>query len=174
MACRSIALAAGLVVAMNLVQAVQTAQAAQSADLFDFWLGDWDVSWSNADGTSGQARNRVAKILDGRVIEEVFEEDPADPAPLLRGRSLSVLHQASGTWKQAWADNQGGFFSFTGGADGDKRFFATELRTDGDKQIGQRMVFYAIEPNRFTWDWERTSDGGRSWALAWRLEYRRR
>jgi hypothetical protein len=35
------------------------------------------------------------------------------------------------------------------------------------------MVFYAIERNSFSWDWEGSSDGGRSWALLWRLEYRR-
>lgn len=165
---KALALAAWLSLAMN------PAHAAQSADLFDFWLGDWDVSWKNADGTSGKARNRVTKILDGKVIEEAFEEDPAGAPPLLRGRSLSVLHTASGTWKQAWADNQGGFFALTGHADGDKRIFATDIRTEGDKHIGQRMMFYAIEPNRFTWDWERTTDGGRTWSLAWRLEYRRR
>lgn len=159
---------------MNLGVAAEAPPAAQSADLFDFWLGDWDVSWKNADGTPGRARNRVAKILDGKVIEEVFEEDPAGAPPLLRGRSLSVLHAASGTWKQAWADNQGGFFAFTGHADGAKRIFATDIRTEGDKQIGQRMVFYAIERDHFTWDWERTSDGGRTWALVWQLEYRRR
>lgn len=165
---KSLALSAWLLMTMNL------ALAAQSADLFDFWLGDWDVSWRNADGTSGKARNRVTKILDGQVIEEAFEEDPADPAPLLRGRSFSVLHTASGTWKQAWADNQGGFFAFTGHADGAKRIFATDIRLEGDKQVGQRMVFYDIQPGHFTWDWERTTDGGRSWTLAWRLEYPRR
>jgi hypothetical protein len=150
------------------------AMAAQPADLFDFWLGDWDVSWKNADGSAGKARNRVARVLDGTVIEEVFDEDPQGAPPLLRGRSLSVLHKASGTWKQAWADNQGGFFALTGSADGARRIFATDLRTEGDQTRGQRMVFHAIEPDRFTWDWEGTTDGGRSWTLLWRLEYRRR
>ncbi len=153
---------------------MSAAHPAQPADLFDFWVGDWNVSWKNADGTPGKARNRVVKILGGAVLEETFEQDAADPPPLLLGRSLSVLHKASGTWKQAWADNQGGFFAFTASVEGDKRIFATDVRTDGDKQRAQRMVFYAIQPNSFTWDWEGTSDGGRSWALLWRLEYRRR
>ncbi len=108
------------------------------------------------------------------MIEENFEQDAAEAPPLLRGRSLSVLHKASGTWKQAWADNQGGFFTFTGVAEGEKRIFASDFRTDGDKQRAQRMVFYAIQRDSFTWDWEGTSDGGRSWSLLWRIEYRRR
>ena len=73
------------------------------------WLGDWRVSWQHADGTTAKARNRISKTLDGKVIEENFEQDPADPPPLLRGRSISVLQQNSGIWQQAWADNQGGY-----------------------------------------------------------------
>lgn len=160
--------------ALWLALSIAATHAAQSADLFDFWVGDWNVSWKNADGTSGKARNRVVKILGGTVLEENFEQDAAEPPPLLHGRSLSVLHKASGTWKQAWADNQGGFFAFSASVEGDKRIFATDFRTDGDKQRAQRMVFYAIQQDSFTWDWEGTSDGGRSWALLWRLDYRRR
>ena len=156
-----------------MVILIGTAQAAQPEDLFDFWVGDWNVTWTNGDGTRGKARNRIVKSTDGRLIEEHFEQDPGDPPPLLRGRSISVLHQGSGLWKQAWADNQGGFFALTASVEGGKRVFATELRADGDKLRGQRMVFYAIRPESFSWDWEGTSDGGRSWTLLWRLEYRR-
>ncbi len=161
-------------IALCMALSMSAARAAQAADLFDFWVGDWSVSWTNADGTRGKARNRVAKILDGTVLEERFDEDASDPPPLLLGRSLSVLHKASGTWKQSWADNQGGFFAFTASVEGDKRIFATDLRTEGDTQRAQRMVFHGIRQDSFTWDWEGTSDGGLSWALLWRLEYRRR
>lgn len=158
--------------AIVLTLCLDNAQAAQRADLFDFWLGDWQVSWTNADGSTGKARNRVSKVLDG-VIEEQFEQDPAEPAPLLRGRSLSVLDKRSGLWRQAWADNQGGFFVFTAQLDGEKRIFATELRADGDKLLGQRMVFHTIQADSLVWDWEGTRDGGKTWQLLWQLRYRR-
>ena len=148
------------------------APAPQSPDLFDFWLGDWNVTWKNADGTPGKARNHVARILDGRVIEEQFEQDPADPAPLLRGRSLSVRDNA-GQWHQAWADNQGGFFNLTASADGDKRLFSTALIPAGDQVKGQRMVFHHITKDAFIWDWEGTTDGGKMWKLLWQLDYKR-
>ena len=159
--------------ALLLAFTMTAAHAMQPADLFDFWLGDWSVSWKNADGSTGRARNRITKTLDGQGIEENFEEDAGDPPPLLKGRSISVLHKASGIWRQAWADNQGGFFAFTASVDGDRRLFATEMRSEGDQVRGQRMVFYDIRPNRFMWDWEGTTDGGRTWSLLWRLEYRR-
>jgi hypothetical protein len=149
--------------------AAHAAPAAQPADPFDFWLGDWTVTWKNANGTSGKGRNHVQRILDGPVIEEQFEEDASDPAPLLRGRSLSVRQQATGVWRQAWADNQGGWFAFTASVDGERRIFATELVADK----GQRMVFHDTTRDGFTWDWEATADGGKSWKLDWQLLYRR-
>jgi hypothetical protein len=148
--------------------------AAQPADLFDFWLGDWTVTWTNANGSTGHARNHVTRTLGGAVIEENFEQDPADPPPLLLGRSLSVRQQATGVWHQAWADNQGGFFALTGSADGPDRLFSTALVPAGDAVRGQRMVFHDIRPDGFTWDWQGTTDGGKTWTLLWRLHYARR
>jgi hypothetical protein len=148
------------------------AAASQRADLFDFWLGEWSLSWRNDDGTPGTGRNRITKILDGNVIQEEFETLTGAPPPLLKGRSLSVL--SHGTWRQAWADNQGGFFDFTGQVDGDKRIFVTAPRTSKDgRTLLQRMVFHSITPKSLTWDWERSDDGGQHWTLQWRALYTR-
>jgi len=154
-------------------QASHAAPAAQPPGLFDFWIGDWSATWKNPDGSTGKGRNHVTRTLDGKVIEEQFEEDPADPPPVLRGHSVSVLQQATGSWRQAWVDNQGGYFSFTASVEGDKRIFATDLRADGDQVKGQRMVFRDITHDAFTWDWEGTSDGGKTWKLLWQIAYRR-
>lgn len=159
--------------ATSAAPASPVAPVPQAADLFDFWLGDWTVTWTNANGSLGKAHNRITRSLDGQVIEEQFEEDAADPPPLLRGHSISVLHRASGQWKQAWADNQGGFFAFTAQVDGERRIFATELRAEGGQVKGQRMVFRDITRDAFVWDWEGTTDGGAHWKLLWQLQYRR-
>ncbi|HEX6703600.1 MAG TPA: hypothetical protein VF169_02470 [Albitalea sp.] len=159
-----------LVAACTQAQPAMSAPAAQGADLFDFWIGDWDVSWTNADGSTGRGRNRIAKVLDGNVIEENFDETPDGKSPPLKGRSLSVLHKASGTWRQAWTDNQGGYFSFTAQVDGDKRIFITDVVD----QKAQRMVFHSIRKNALSWDWESTKDGGTTWTRQWRIDYQRR
>ncbi len=161
--------------ALLLALAMQATHAApaQPADLFDFWLGDWTATWKMADGSVGKARNHVSRILDGQVIEERFEQDAGGPPPLLHGRSLSVLDKATGVWRQAWADNQGGFFALEASVDGDRRIFATALTPLGDQVKGQRMIFHAITRNAFTWDWEGTTDGGKTWKLLWQLDYRR-
>ncbi|CAM5788282.1 hypothetical protein [Rhizobacter fulvus] len=148
------------------------AAAPQPADLFDFWLGDWSLTWKNADGSTGTGRNRITRILDGRVIQEDFEALTDPSPPLLKGRSLSVLN--NGVWRQSWVDNQGGFFAFSARVDGERRLFVTEPRTLRDgRTLVQRMVFHTITPVSLTWDWERSEDGGRTWTRDWRVHYTR-
>ncbi len=141
----------------------------QPPDLFDFWVGDWNAKWKTATGGEGRGRNVITKILDGAVLEEQFEAEGTEKAPGLKGRSLSVRHKGSGVWKQSWADNQGGFYAFTAQVDGEKKMFVTA----GSDKV-QRMVFYDIKKDSFTWDWESTTDGGKTWQRLWRIEYTRR
>ena len=146
----------------------------QPADLFDFWVGDWTAVWKNANGTDGRGRNVVTKILDGKVVEEQFEAEGTPQAPGLKGRSLSVLHKGSGAWKQSWADNQGGFYTLTARVDGEKKMFVTDPVTRNGQEVVQRMVFSDIKKDSFTWEWESTTDGGKTWKPLWRIEYTRR
>ena len=170
--------ALGLCIAptMGVAQATPAASApaaaTQAADLFDFWVGEWALSWRNADGTPGTGRNRITKILDGTVIQEEFETLSGEAPPMLKGRSLSVLSQ--GVWRQAWADNQGGFFALRGQVEGDKRIFITEPLQRGGKTVVQRMVFHTITADSLVWDWESSSDGGASSQRQWRIDYVRR
>lgn len=156
------------------VTVVEDRHAGQPADLFDFWIGDWDVSWTQPDGTPGKGRNQIAKILDGAAIEERFEEAPTQPGPPLKGRSLSIRQQADGKWRQTWVDNLGSYLAFTAQVDGERRIFITDMASKGSQRIAQRMVFHSIQADALTWDWEKTTDGGKTWQLLWRIQYRRR
>jgi hypothetical protein len=151
------------------------AEAAQASDLspeahqFDFWLGEWDVTWEGGSGT-----NSVTRILDDRVIRERFTGFPASPNNQpFHGLSLSVYDSDPGRWRQTWVDNSGAYIDFTGGYADGKLTLATERPVD-DKSITRRMVFYNITADALAWDWERSEDGGQSWRLLWRIHYQRR
>ena len=138
---------------------------------YDFWVGKWDAQWQNANGSTGSGTNHVFKVLDGTVLEENFAITGGAQAGFL-GKSISVM-DANNRWHQAWADNQGGYYDFIGEVQGDKKIFKTRLVEKDGKKILQRMVFYDIKKDSFTWDWEGTQDGGETWKLLWRINYTR-
>ncbi|NAS31724.1 hypothetical protein GTQ40_12125 [Flavobacteriaceae bacterium R38] len=137
---------------------------------FDFWVGEWELTWDKPDGTKGKGINQIIKILDNKVIQENFE----DPDTGFKGTSISVYNPVKKEWHQAWADNQGGYFDFIGDIGNDGPVFKTKIVVQGDKKIIQRMTFKNITKDKFVWDWENSTDGGENWTLSWRINYNRK
>lgn len=157
---------------LNQIKA-QDASNLNPENYFDFWVGHWEVSWEESDGIMGKGTNRVRKKLDGTVIEENFEITEGQNKGL-KGTSISVYQRQLKVWKQAWADNQGGFYDFTGRLEGDKRIFQTRVfELEDGREFTQRMVFYDIKEDSVMWDWESSQDGGETWRLNWRIRYQR-
>lgn len=140
---------------------------------FDFWVGEWELSWTDNQGNEGAGTNTIERILDGVVIQENFEATKGS-LDGYKGRSVSVYNPQRQSWHQAWVDNQGGYIDLKGSVDGEKRIFQTDERPGPPGgTIINRMVFYDIKKDSFTWDWESSQDGGESWSLNWRILYQR-
>jgi len=164
--------ALNILIAFSLLPILLVAQGNQmDSSTYDFWVGKWDAQWQNANGSIGSGTNHVFKVLDGTVLEENFAITAGAQAGFL-GKSISVM-DANNQWHQAWADNQGGYYDFIGDVQGDKHIFKTKLIEKDGKKIIQRMVFYDIKKESFTWDWEGTQDGGETLNLLWRINYTR-
>ncbi len=133
---------------------------------FDFWVGNWDLTWQDPNGGQGKGHNRIEKILDSKVIQEHFEALEGAYKGM-KGTSISVFNPQQKTWHQTWQDNQGGNIVFTGRTEDSKKYFETQMT--GNAQ--SRMVFYDFTDEGFTWDWEATQDGGKTWKLNWRINY---
>ncbi|MEL7270877.1 MAG: hypothetical protein AAGL34_14990 [Bacteroidota bacterium] len=144
-----------------------------NGDEFDFWVGTWDATWDEGEGVVGKGTNSIQKIMDKKVILENFEIlEGASKG--FKGTSISVLSIQSATWKQAWADSQGSYLDFEGFVNDNTRGFKTQtVNSKGQKMIA-RMVFKDIEEDAFTWDWESSLDGGKTWSLLWRVNYTRK
>ncbi|MEO1012680.1 MAG: hypothetical protein AAFX53_15365 [Bacteroidota bacterium] len=139
---------------------------------FDFWVGSWEATWDEGDGKTGIGTNEITKILDGTVIQETFQITKGESKGF-KGTSISVYRPDLKRWKQAWADNKGGYYDFTGEFPGNKRIFQTTHVGSNGKQIIMRMVFKDIKKNTFIWDWESSEDRGNNWSLKWRISYQR-
>ncbi len=146
-------------------------QASTPNDL-DFWVGDWVCSGKsrNAPGknqwTPTEARNSISRTLGDKVIHEQFKMDG------FRGQSWSVFDPAKKRWRQTWVDDSGAYLLFEGGREGDTVVLQTPAPKANPK-ARSRMVFTDIRPASFTWNWEKTTDGGKTWELMWTLGYKR-
>jgi len=137
---------------------------------FDFWVGEWELTWDKPDGTKGKGINNIVKTLDDKVIQENFKDSETG----FKGTSITVYNPTKNEWHQAWADNQGGYFDFIGGMSDDGPVFKTKMIEQGGKKIMQKMTFKNIGRDAFMWDWEGTNDGGKTWKLLWRIDYKRK
>lgn len=137
----------------------------------DFWLGEWEVRWDAAPGVpAGNGTNTITRAYGGCVIQEAFDGGAASGN--LIGHSVSTYHAAIGKWRQSWVDNQGGYFAFVGGQEGE-RFVLVTSRIADNAPV-QRMVFEDISANALTWRWQMTPDGGTTWTDQWVIHYTRR
>lgn len=139
-------------------------------DQFDFWCGSWVVTHVDDAGVAWEGSNEVAAIEDGKVVEERFSLVAGD-GELFTGRSHSVPVPGRG-WCQTWVDNAGSYLDFVGGWNGSQMVLERQTTREG-AAIRQRMLWYDITPDAFTWDWQSSTDDGQSWQLNWRLAYRR-
>ncbi|MCG8372272.1 MAG: hypothetical protein MI700_01995 [Balneolales bacterium] len=143
-------------------------------EFYDFWVGEWDASWDEPEGKKGKGVNVITKDLDQKVIRESFQILEGQSAGF-KGTSISVYQPQFNRWKQAWADNNGGYYDFTGDVDGEQRIFKTQIfELEDGRKFTQRMVFKEITENSMTWDWEASEDGGETWTLNWRIFYTRK
>jgi hypothetical protein len=135
----------------------------------DFWLGDWELTTVGR-SVPGRSRNKVTKILDGCVVLEEFDGSLGSK---LVGKSFSSFDRATGKWKQTWVDNTASYLDFDGGVvDGTLSFWREATGKDGRKSL-QRMIFKDVKKDSLKWLWQKSEDGGKTWATQWEIDYKR-
>jgi hypothetical protein len=144
---------------------------APEASQFDFWIGDWNLTWSD----SLHGSNRVEKLFGNCTVHENF----SDPRLNYLGQSWSVYNPTTKIWQQTWIDNMGGYIDLTGGMRGDSMVLTTAeknvpVKFSPSGKLISRMVFYNIKSDSFDWSWEASTDSGESWKPNWKIHYLRK
>lgn len=117
----------------------------------DFWVGEWDLSWTTQDGKIGTGTNIITKEPFGEcVITENFD---GSPTITLKGLSVSTYHKPVKQWRQTWVDDTGGYFSLHGGPQEDGTFL---LEMDRLNRQGpyRRMIWTNISEKSLDWHWQ--------------------
>jgi hypothetical protein len=125
---------------------------------FDFWIGDWTVT---AGGRQAGV-NRIERVLDGCALAEHWTS-----ASGVAGTSLNFYDRASGAWHQAWTDARGGALRLTGGLVDGRMVMRSEPQSGPDgASLVQRITWSRESGGRVRQLWESSTDGGRTWSVA--------
>ena len=152
---------------------VQSPCASPEFRQFDFWVGQWELSWPASAATErkpGSGTNRIERALDDCVIVEHFT---GTPGMELRGMSVSTFNRRKGKWQQTWVDNSGGYLDFVGEFKDGQMILVREAVDGKNRKFLQRMVWKNIKPDSLDWSWERSDDGGQNWKVMWPIHYQR-
>lgn len=141
----------------------------EKAHQFDFWMGEWNLTWKDQAGKTLKGKNTITKKLGSCVLEESF----TDPNSSFDGMSVSVYSPLLDKWQQTWVDNQGAYLDFVGEFADGKMILSRNFKNKAGKIIHQRMIWYNISKESFDWNWENSSDQGATWNLAWQIHYER-
>ncbi|GJL97207.1 MAG: hypothetical protein DHS20C06_10240 [Hyphobacterium sp.] len=135
----------------------------------DFWVGNWHAEWDNGDGTIGQGENHITRDEFGDCV--VYERFTG---PGLNGMSVSTFFAPASVWRQAWVDDQGGFFSLIGGPDRSGEFdFVLNNARLSETAPHRRMVWDDVSEGSFTWLWQGRANSDEDWADLWVINYTR-
>jgi hypothetical protein len=132
---------------------------------FDFWVGEWQVF------VGGQhiADSSIQNILNGCVIFENWM-----PLGGAGGKSFNYYDATMKKWRQLWVASSPGSIEFTGEVrDGNMYYTSDRVLPNGTRQLG-KMTFFALGPDKVRQFWETSSDGGKTWTVAFDGEYRRK
>ncbi|MCO6510054.1 MAG: hypothetical protein J5I65_04605 [Aridibacter famidurans] len=145
---------------------------------FDFWIGEWDVNLrvQQPDKTwkdQHKATARIYSILGGKAILELWSEGKDG----INGYSLRYYNPQKKKW-DLWLNWAGKNRSGTNGLEGEFRhgrgeFFAERKQEDGSTRIS-RYTFSDITENSLRWDDGYSTDGGKTWASNWIMEFTRK
>lgn len=166
-----------LVLAVTLLVRIASAQtqpehpcSSPEYSQFDFWVGEWELTWQDSAGKVERGMNSVMKDFNGCVIHERF----ASFFDGYRGESFTVYNPKEKEWQQTWVDSKGNYMLFTGGL----KNKVMDLRMEKTNAKGQKELFSMIWTNvtkdSLDWVWRKSLDDGKKWQTLWKIKYKSR
>lgn len=134
---------------------------------FDFWLGEWDVTLPNGNVAG---RNRIQSITAGCALREEWTG-----ASGFTGTSLNGFDVGSGRWHQTWIGSDGMVLTLDGGLREGSMELSGVTTRDGVKTLHRiRWTPLPGTPPTVRQLWESSTDGGKTWTVAFDGVYRKK
>lgn len=133
---------------------------------FDYWLGNWTIG---APGSSGNAHSKVTLDLDKCLVVENWDGGRGH-----RGENIFGFSADDKSWYGMFADNEGRVHVFDSGkvSSGSAEFEGKSRGPKGETVLN-RVRIIRVSRNKVEQIWEKSTDDGNSWSVAFRGEYSR-
>lgn len=135
--------------------------------LFDFWIGEWDVSVVGSGQIAGT--NSITPILGGCVLLEQYETPTG-----YSGSSHNAYDRTTGQWHQTWVDNSGVVLKLDGGIEDGSMVLSGVGKDAQGNDIINKITWTPHEDGAVQQTWVVSSDGGKTWTTAFDGMYRKR
>jgi tetratricopeptide (TPR) repeat protein len=136
---------------------------------FDFWVGEWDVKATGNESGPSIGASRIEMIEDGCIILENWTGAGGST-----GKSFNFYDRSLKKWRQVWVDNRGSALDFAGEyKDNQMRYEGETAGPNGAKTL-QRLTFFNLGADRVRQFWEQSTDGGKTWTVAFDGTYIRK
>jgi hypothetical protein len=133
----------------------------------DFWLGEWSVA---APGGASSASSVVTLELDKCVVVERWDGGRGHI-----GENVFAYSSDDKKWHGLFADNEGRVHVFFDGkASPGTAQFTGPSEGPNTEAVLNRVTIRRIDANRVEQAWEKSTDGGKNWEMAFRGEYTRK
>jgi hypothetical protein len=136
---------------------------------FDFWVGTWYRIVNGRVDTSA-TRFQVTRGVHPGALEETWRM--VVDTNRVAARAFRAWDKTRGRWMYVWVSDNGLFQAWEGRRVGADWYFFHEFDIQGDRYLS-RQGWLPAGPDRATRVSERSVDGGRTWQLRFREEYRR-
>ena len=133
---------------------------------FDYWLGDWTITYPGAPGGS---TSKVYLTLDKCVLVESWDGGKGH-----KGENVFAYSSDDGSWHGMFADNQGRVHVFEGKVTPGSAEFYGPSRSSSGATVLNRIRVVRVNADKVTQTWEKSADNGGTWTTEFQGEYSRK
>ena len=132
---------------------------------FDFWLGTWDVKYTNSKDDKIIGTNRISQQLNNCIIHEHYQATSG-----FEGKSLNIYDKTTNRWHQTWTDNTGLLLQLDGSLvksaeNGDEMVLWGEGLDQSGRHIQHRIIWRQLNKDSVQQRWQVSHDQGLNWQM---------
>jgi len=134
---------------------------------YDYLIGDWEFTATNKQFGPFNGRWSALKLEEGQILDEYRIVDDSGATTYMT-TTFRNWNAGLDQWELIGTHPGGGLRDF-----GTGKMVGSEMRIEQTFGVARgntsilRIRYYNIRPDAFTWTADRSTDGGKTWTVAW-------